>query len=253
MIGAVRSYQGCVLVCLALMACNREGADCFTPLGEPETRTVQLSEDINAIEIRDYIDVEWSPVPDSEGARAIWSGGAGTLDGLDATVTDGTLVIQDLNSCRWVRSMEAVPTVRLAGWACREVLLEGQGSFTMVDTLVGGDLDVEGNEMAGPVKLRFAGDTLKVRMPNGIGHVHIAGRALRLRSFRSGFGDLDARALYAESAMVNHAGVGEVHLRASQYLYLAMGGAGNAYLHNTPSDQVIQYLDGATGSVLTWP
>ena len=253
MIRAVRSYHSCLLACLVLTACNREGAGCLTPLGAPATRTVELTEEVTAIEIRDYIDVEWSPVPSPEGARAIWSGGAGILDGLDATVTEGTLVVQDFNACRWVRPMDAVPKVRLEGWICREVLLEGQGRFTMVDTLVGGDLEVVGNEMAGPVKLSFAGDTVKVRMPNGIGHVDIAGRAQRLRSFRSGFGDLDARALETESAMVNHAGVGEVHLNATAYLYLSMGGAGNAYLHTVPEDQVIQYLDGASGSVLTWP
>lgn len=253
MIPAARSYVGCVLFGLVLTACNRDGADCLTALGDPATRTVQLSTDITAIEIRDYIDVEWSPVPSAEGARATWSGGAGILDGLDATVTEGTLVVQDFNTCRWVRPLDAVPTVRIEGWVCRELWLEGQGSFTMVDTLVGGDLEVVGNEMAGPVKLLFAGDTVKVRMPNGIGHVDIAGHARRLRSFRSGFGDLDARALDTESAMVNHAGVGEVHLNASAYLYLSMGGAGNAYLHTAPADQVIQYLDGATGNVMMWP
>jgi len=233
--------------------CIGEGAGCLTPLGEVTTHTVALDGGFEAAQVLDRIDVEWAPKEAGEAPRLIWTAGEGVLAGMSAEVSDGTLLIQDLNTCRWVRPLHAVPKVRIEGVDCRQWLLEGQGQFTMLDTLREGDLRVTGDEMSGSVYLLFDADTLQVRMPNGIGHVDVQGRARRLRAFRSGFGDLNARQLETRQAMVHHRGLGEVHINATDYLYLEVAGAGNTYLHGTTEDSNIQILDGATGSVMDVP
>lgn len=229
--------------------CSDGRAGCTTALGAESTRRVVPDGAVTSLTVYDRIDVEWSPVQDTLGPRLTWTAGEGVIDGLDAAWLDGELVLSDANACAWVRRLDAVPKVRLEGMAFREVRLEGQGRFSMIDTLRTGDLRVEGDEMAGDAVLLFDGDTLQVRMPNGIGDVRLAGRARRLRTFRSGFGELDARGLETGQALVHHAGLGDVHLTAPGYLFLEMAGAGDAYIHGTPQQEVILMLEGGTGTV----
>jgi hypothetical protein len=49
--------------------------------------------------------------------------------------------------------------------------------------------------------------------------------------------------------MVHHGGLGDLHLNASNYLYLEVAGAGNTYLHKEAEESLIQFLDGAMGTV----
>jgi hypothetical protein len=229
--------------------CSGEGAGCWTPQGDATSASVSLDLPIEAVQIVDRIDVEWLPTAGPEGPRLTWYTGEGLMEGMSADLQDGTLLIQDLNRCRWVRPLDAAPLVRIEGVDCRNWLLEGQGSFSMADTLFGGDLRVTGDEMSGPMQLLFNGDTIQARLPNGIGHLTVSGKARRLRAFRAGFGDLDARHLDANQAMVHHGGLGDLHLNASNYLYLEVAGAGNTYLHKEAEESLIQFLDGAMGTV----
>lgn len=243
----------CVGVLLALAGCNGEEAGCWTSLGDPTTQVVSLGSPIETVHILDRVNVEWSPAPGPDGPQLIWTAGEGVIGGMSSEVNNGILQIQDLNTCRWVRPLHAIPQLRIEGLACRDWLLEGQGTFTMVDTLIGGDLKFTGDEMSGPASLLFHGDTLQVRMPNGIGHVEARGTARRIRAFRAGFGDLNARDLDVRQAMIHHGGLGEVRLNASDYVYLEVAGPGHTYLYGGAEDANIQFLDGATGTVIDVP
>ena len=244
---------GLGLLATVSLGCGREGAGCLTPLGQTVTRMVPLEGDVESLLVLDRMDVAWNPTDDGLGPRITWTAGEGVLDGLGARVSGGQLTLSDANTCAWVRDLQAVPRVLLEGVSFDTLLLEGQGRFDMVDTLRGGDLFVEGDEMSAPAHLLFAGDTLRVRMPNGIGHVKVEGRAQRFSSFRSGFGDLDALGLRAERMIVHHAGLGEVYLEAPGYLYIALSGAGNVWLAGEADQQDIVRFEGATGELLSWP
>ena len=242
-----------VLVAFLEVGCGGEGAGCLTPWGETATKTIPLEGDIGSLLVLDRIDVAWNPTNDGLGPRITWTAGEGVLEGLEAEVQDGQLTVSDGNVCGWVRNLDAVPHALLEGVSFRTLLLEGQGRFDMVDTLRGGDLFVEGDEMSAPAHLLFHGDTLRVRMPNGIGHVKVEGRAQRFSSFRSGFGDLDALGLDADRMIVHHAGLGEVYLESPGYLYIAISNAGNVWLHGEPDQQDFELYEGATGALLAWP
>jgi len=235
-------------VTLALAGCGREGAGCLTPLGPIVERPVALDMDVLILELEDRVDVLWDPTGTEP--QALIRAGEGVAGGVSIEQADGVLRIADRNTCHWARDLSAVPQVWLSGIRPDTVHLLGQGAFTMTETLHGGDLAVIGNEMAGQASLRFAGDTLQVRMPNGAGHVDIQGRARRLRAFRSGFGDLDAGALAADQVMLHHAGVGDVRLFGPGYLYLELAGHGDVHLGGAEGDWNILRLPGATGQVI---
>lgn len=244
---------GLSLLVTLCMGCGGEEAGCLTPLGRTVTRMVPLEGDVETLLVLDRLDVAWNPTDDGLGPRITWTAGEGVVEGLDAEVSSGKLTLSDANTCAWVRDLHAVPKVLLEGVSFERVLLEGQGRFDMLDTLRGGDLFVEGDEMSAPAHLLFAGDTLRVRMPNGIGHVKVEGRAQRFSSFRSGFGDLDALGLEAERMIVHHAGLGEVYLDAPGYLYIALSSAGNVWLAGEADQQDVVFHEGATGELLSWP
>lgn len=233
---------------LALAGCGREGAGCLTPLGPMVERSVPLDMDVLIVELEDRVDVLWDPKGTE--SQALIRAGEGVAEGVSIEQTDGVLRISDLNTCHWARDLSAVPQVLLSGIRPDTVHLLGQGAFIMTDTLHGGDLAVIGDEMAGQTALRFAGDTLQVRMPNGLGHVDIEGRARRLRAFRSGFGDLDARAMSADQVLLHHAGEGDVRLFGPGYLYLELAGHGDVHLGGAEGDWNILRLPGATGQVI---
>ena len=230
--------------------CGKDRAGCLTPLGDPVEKHVTLETDIVQLQIEDEIDIVWDPNGQEQSAVVV--AGEGLVDGIELMTQEGVLSIVDRNTCKWVRDLSAIPEVRLSGIRPDTVDLWGQGRFSMTDSLHGGDLVIRGDEMAGPVELLFAGDTLRVRTPNGIGHVRVAGTARRFRSFRSGFGDLDARMLQSDQIMVHHAGVGEVRLAGPDYLYLEVAGHGNVHLLGEEGDWNIHVFPGATGQVF-WP
>lgn len=245
--------QPCGLFLLAglIAGCGREGAGCLTALGDPDSLTVMFGEEVLGIRVEDRIAVEWWP--SSEPAHITWHAGAGVLPGLGAEVRDGELVLEDRNGCAWVRPLDAVPLARIRGGEARTLQLNGQGRFDMKDTLHGGDLRLEGDEMSAPTVILFSGDTLQARWPNGIGHLHIGGRAKRFRAFRSGFGDLDASAFVADQMLIHHGGLGDVRLAAPGYLYLEVAGPGSTHIQGTPDQMDLHRLEGGTGEVVIWP
>lgn len=234
-----------------LTACSQDGAGCATPLGEPIRDTLYWDIQPDALEVRDRIEVHWWPGDSVQ--QTVVHAWQGTVDGIHVGMKSGVLVIEDRNRCAWARRLDAVPRVDLFGMRPSEVQLESQADLTMKAPWIGGDLMVDSDEMAGDVDLWFQGDSLRLRLPNGIGHATVRGQARRFSSFRSGFGDLEASGMEADQILVHHAGLGEVRLRPQGYLFLEMAGAGDALLQGDEAGWDIRILPGATGTVTVVP
>jgi hypothetical protein len=172
------------------------------------------------------------------------------VDGIEVGLDNAQLMIEDRNRCGWVRRLSAVPRVDLRGMMPREVLLESQADFIMEAPCTSGDLTVEGDQMAGRIDLWFEADSLKVRLPNGIGHASAKGTAVRFSTFRSGYGDFDASALNAERVVAHQAGTGVMTLRPEGYLYLELSGAGTVYVLSEPEAQDLYVWPEATGEII---
>lgn len=247
---------GWVVICasawvLLTAGCNPNGAGCGVALGDWTTDTLTLPQGIEGLEVNDRIRLTWDPsaaIP-----SAVIHAGSGVIEGLSVLEEDQVLRIEDLNSCHWSRRLDAVPHVELRGMQFKDIQLMGQGDFIMTDTLLGGDLMVVCNEMAGDAHLLFHGDTLRFLSPNGVGHARMEGEAIRFRSFCGGFGDLDAEGLQTQQMMFHHAGLGRVDLRPEGYLFLEMSGHGDVHLYGPGDQRDIRISDGATGSLIEWP
>lgn len=236
------------LVALGLSDCAPEGAGCGTPLGEERTDTLFLEDLPDELVVMDRVDVHWWPGDTLP--RVVRHAWEGTLEGIHIEQEEGVLVMEDRNLCHWVRSLQAVPQVHLHGIKPDRVFLESQGDFIMEAPWTEEDLYVEGNQMAGRMDLWFEADSLKVRLPNGIGHASIKGSAVRFSTFRGGFGDLDAAELRAEQILAHHGGTGMMSVMPDRYLFLELSGPGTVYLLDEPEDQDIAIWPDATGEIV---
>lgn len=232
-------------------SCATEGAGCLDGLGGAVSDTVLIHTLPDRLEVMDRVEVHWWPSDSS--SVAVCHAWEGTLQGVTITQDGGVVRVEDRNTCGWVRRLSAVPRVDLHGMAPAEVLLESQADFVMESAFPGGDLLVDGDEMAGHIHLHFEGDSLKLRLPNGIGHATVEGRANRFSTFRSGFGDLDATALDADRVLAHHAGVGSMRLRPESYLYLELSGAGPVFLFGDSDQRDIVIRPDAAGEIIELP
>lgn len=239
------------LLLLVLSGCSSQGAGCLDGLGDRATDTVQINTLPDRLEVMDRVVVHWWPADSASLAvRHAWQG---TLEGVSITQEEGVLRIEDRNTCGWVRRLDAVSRVDLFGTAPSEVFLASQADFIMESAYPGGDLLVDGDEMSGHIHLNFEGDSLKLRLPNGIGHASVEGLANRFSTFRSGFGDLDATELDADRVLAHHAGVGVMRLRPASYLYLELSGAGQVHLFGESEQRDIVIGPDATGEIIGYP
>ena len=243
----------CVAVAtlVGLGSCNQDRAGCATPLGATASDEIALVFSPDELVVRDRIEVHWWPGDSLPMvARRAWEG---TLSGLSIVEDGGILYIEDVNRCAWARRMDAIPRLDLTGMAPSRVFLESQADFIMEGPWVGNALTVEGDEMSGNLHLQFQGDSLRLRLPNGIGHAVVEGEAVRFSTFRAGFGDVDATALNAQQVLAHHTGVGEMKLRPEGYLFLELAGAGDVHLMGQGAQRDIHILPGATGAVIELP
>lgn len=228
--------------------CTAEGAGCTTSLGQPVSDTLWFADMPEQLLVTNRVEVHWWPGDTLPHAvRHAWDG---TVDGIEVGLDNAQLMIEDRNRCGWVRRLSAVPRVDLRGMMPREVLLESQADFIMEAPCKSGDLTVEGDQMAGRIDLWFEADSLKVRLPNGIGHASAKGTAVRFSTFRSGYGDFDASALNAERVVAHQAGTGVMTLRPEGYLYLELSGAGTVYVLSEPEAQDLYVWPEATGEII---
>ena len=233
----------------ALMeGCTAEGAGCGTSLGQPVTDTLWFEDTPEQLLVTDRVEVHWWPGDTLP--HAVLHAWEGTVDGIEVSLDNGELMIEDRNRCGWVRRLDAVPRVDLRGMMPRELLLESQADFIMEAPCTSGDLTVEGDQMAGRMDLWFEADSLKVRLPSGIGHASAKGTAVRFSTFRSGYGDFDASALNAERVVAHQAGTGVMTLRPEGYLYLELSGAGTVYVLSEPEAQDLYVWPEATGEII---
>src|SRR5512138_915177 len=91
---------GCYMLCSA--GCSKSGADCFTSAGEvtleerilPDFDSLVLNDNVNLILTYDSMPIQTVAV----------EAGKNLLRGITTEVSNGELIIHNLNVCNWVRS-----------------------------------------------------------------------------------------------------------------------------------------------------
>ncbi len=229
-------YFSCI--CIALLACNSENAfDCIKKTGPVVVDALSIS-DFDKISLHDNINLIL--VSGSDMMVQI-EAGKNLISKISFKVTDKTLIIENLNTCNWVRDYKAI-NVYVTNPSLVEVHMHGYGSVISKDTLHTGYLTIISTDSPGDVNLVIEADALYI-VSNHLANFTITGS---LDFLRVGFYFNDSK-FYGKNLQVkkielNHNGINTIMISPSDQLTGIIGNTGNVEIYSNPPLIDLEYL-----------
>ena len=156
-------------------------------------------------------------------------------------VSDNTLIIENLNTCNWVRDYKAI-NVYVTNPSLVEIHMHGYGSVISKDTLHTGYLSIISTDSPGDVNLVIEGDALYI-VSNNLANFTIAGS---LDFLKVGFYFNDSK-FFGKNLQVNkieidHNGINTIMVSPSDQLMGIIGNTGNVEIYTDPPVIDLKYL-----------
>lgn len=234
---------------LGLLSCNKpEAPDCFQVAGNNaiEVRTISA---FRSLELRDDIDYELQQALD-------WSvtleGPENLLSDVETSVNNNTLLIENNNTCNWVRSYKKRFRIRIAG-PMRYLLVNNYstGGVKSVGVLAQDTLIWNNRQAAGTIALQVNNAFASFQSHTGVADVQVQGQVTKLELFNQGVGLMDARLALAQEAYVNNSSINDVYVNATNYLFAYTQFSGNIYYKPYSTLFIDKQLEGA-GALKTY-
>lgn len=128
------------LMAFFLFACQpEERPDCFRSTGPIRTEKRNLAP-FSKLIVRSDLDVSWHY---SDSTYLMLRCGKHLMSGIQTQVTDGLLILDNHNRCRWVRSYRNPMEIELFSPSPELISLQGYGRFKTEDTLTYSPLTVQ--------------------------------------------------------------------------------------------------------------
>ncbi|MCH8233001.1 MAG: DUF2807 domain-containing protein [Bacteroidetes bacterium] len=225
-------------MCITLLACNSENAfDCIKKTGPVVIDAVPVA-DFDKISLHDNINLI---LVSGNDMMVQIEAGKNLLSKISINVTDNILIIENLNTCNWVRDYKAI-NVYVTNPSLVEVHMHGYGSVISKDTLHTGYLSIISTDSPGDVSLVIEGDALYI-VSNHLANFTIAGS---LDFLRVGFYFNDSK-FYGKNLQVkkielNHNGINTIMISPSDQLTGIIGNTGNVEIYSDPPVIDLKYL-----------
>jgi hypothetical protein len=225
----------CILILSLFAGCKKEQLDdCFSRTGDDKTIERPLKS-FNRITVGDKFNVILTQ-DNSRDERIHITGGSKILEGISAEVSDGELVIENCNTCNFVRSYDREITVQIFLKEISEINIFGAASITCSDTLHLNKLSVFHSALEDVSLLLNMQDEIYVESINS-GGTMLAGRAFKLAGSIEEITNLDARNLACEEVIFDTHSPLDCFVNASEIIYVGIFGRGNIYHVGEPSKQ----------------
>jgi len=223
-----------LLLCL-LSGCKKQQLDdCFSRTGDDKTIERPLKS-FSRITVGDKFNVILTQ-DTSRDERIHITGGEKILEGISAEVDNGELVIENCNTCNFVRSYDREITVQIFLKDISEINVFGAASITCSDTLRLDKLSLFHSALEDVSLLLNMSDEIYVESINS-GGTMLAGRAFKLAGSIEEITDLDARNLACEEVIFDTHSPLDCFVNASEIIYVGIFGKGNIYHVGEPSKQ----------------
>ncbi len=231
-----------------LAACNRPDApDCLQHAGDYASEYRSLPP-FSSIELNDYIQIE---LCDSAGYAVSVHAPENLIPEVFTSVEGGKLVVENGNSCNWVRAYNKPITVRICAPAFPDIQNFSTGDLRTVNTLECAVFKLENRHAAGVLTLALAVDSCFILTHTGVCDVIASGVSGHTELFNQGLGTTDARDLHSESALVNNSTINDVYVHATAYLFAYIGFDGNVYYAGNPG--MVDQISEGSGAVIPLP
>ncbi len=214
-----------------LPGCQKENQfDCFKSTGKTETH-VRLLEPFSTIQIFDNFEVEL--VKDTAYFIEL-TAGDNLMANLETTVTDGSLTLQNINKCNWVRSHKREIKAVVHAPSFSRIIHDGINTVRTKTELEQDTIRLDVTD-AGDFDVQLKSTKIYCTLYE-YGNITLKGSASLLVFENFGVGKIYAQQLKAKQVWGNVFGQGDNHVFPIDFLATTFRNSGNVYYYNQPAE-----------------
>ncbi len=235
------------LLFVIFYSCNKETApDCFKQSGTITTLSRSLNSFRNLV-VNSDLEVE---IFQSNETRIEISGGKNLVPKVSSSITDGTLELDNLNGCNFVRGYKKKITIKLYTPKLRTISSRGVGDIHLKTNFLQDSLQVNA-ESVGDIYVNGTFNEL-VANTGSHGDIYVEGNANRFYGYISGTNYLHAEQLNGKyvNIITNCLGDCFLNLDQTEIFTYTINNSGNIYYSGEPKSIVNEGSSDSKGKLI---
>ena len=218
------------IVSMFCLSCGKDSA-CFKGSGKKITEQRAITNEITSITIGNKINLV---ITQSNEPNLILEGGENLLPYINTDISGNELTISSDNKCGFLRDSNEPLTVYISISNLIRIEYTGHGTITNTGTLSLQKLDIESFGGTGSLNLSVNAMAVSVKQHSGPADFTIRGNVKTLFVYTLGSGWFYLEGFIAQSAHVNHSGIGDVLVNASSNLSVELRSRGDLLYYGNP-------------------
>lgn len=221
-----------LLMIIGLFSCKREGlGDCFVSTGDIVDEQRMLVP-FHHIEVYDRLELTYTQA-DFNGVNIV--AGENLLELISTEVENGTLVIENRNTCNWVRSFNPVIKIEIFSTDLSEITYFGHGTLDFNNQLNTDTFLVNMWESSGDLSFNVDAIYVELKSHTGTGTITCIGEADELVAFIGGNGFVESLDCQADKVLAVNENTGELRINCQQNLKANITSRGDIFYRGSPS------------------
>jgi hypothetical protein len=215
-----------------LAGCNKEGV-CVKQTGEivRETRPAQP---FHYIEVNDNINLILTQ--DTVKHDIMVEAGENLIEGISTNIDSGRLVLENMNTCNWLRSFEVPVNVYLTFTHLDTVVFQASGNVNCTNTWVNDSIFFNVIEGAGDINLALNVERSVMHVRYGTVSFKVTGKSNVTFISSQGYGPFHAEDLISKFTYVYTFSPNDVYVYSSEELEVEIANIGNVYYTGEPKE-----------------
>ena len=213
-----------------ISSCRKSGSDCFTSTGSV-IKQARIISDFDTIIANQNVDIILTQ--DTVNSVVV-EAGEKIIGGITTSIENRQLVINNTNTCNWVRSYDKPLNVYVHVKNLRKIWYLSAGNITSTNVLTSGFfmLDVWGG--CGSIDLSLNVNQGFIYEHQGTADITIRGRAISTSIVSGDFGFLQLKDFQSAYTYVSNSGTNDCYIYAGKYLEARILSIGNIYYTGNP-------------------
>ena len=220
-----------VILLVSFFSCGKDSS-CFKNTGKIITEHRAISADVKEISIDDNIDLV---LTQSNEVGLMVEGGENLLPYINTEISGSELKISSDNKCSFLRAYDIPITVYLSLPNITKIYYTGKGTISCTDTLNFSDFTFETNQGTGSINLAMNSDKISIFQHTGPSDITISGNSKFLYLYAVENGWLFFNHLETDYVHTNHAGTGDMIVKANKTLLVELTSNGNIDYYGNPT------------------
>jgi len=235
-----RAFLVLIVVLLHHSCKKTDPTDCFKSTGEDITET-RNSGVFNKIVLYDNVNLYLTQAATN---TIEVTAGKKVMKKINTSISGGKLIIENNNTCNWVRSFNREVDVFVSVQNLTEIEYRGSGDIISTNTLEGDSLVLNIWEGAGKVDLDINMQRNYIYFHIGTADVYYKGFTHLSYITAASFGPVDAREMSTVYTYMENKGSNNCYVKTTLHLGATISSIGNIYYKGDPDINLNDYGDG---------